>query len=59
MSPAVVSTSYRGFTILVTNEGFTVLDREGKPVETEHKITSMATARGLVAKLRRQEREAA
>lgn len=54
-----VTTSYRGFAILVSNDGFIVLGRDGRPVYTKTKITSMATARALVAELRRKEREAA
>lgn len=50
MSDAVV-TSYRGYTILVEGDGFTVLDLDGTPVS---KHESMASVRRCIARLRRE-----
>jgi hypothetical protein len=59
VSPTVITTSYGGFTILVDNECFVVLGRNGEPVETEKKLTTMSATRALIRELRRAEREAA
>jgi len=50
------TTTYLGFVIVVTGHDFTVLDRNGKPVET---VSTMSAARKVITRLRREEREAA
>ena len=54
MTTATVTTTYLGFTIIVTHDGFTVLDRNGNPLP---KVKTMQVARKQIAELRRIERE--
>lgn len=48
-----ITTSYLGFTILVSGLGFTVLGRNGEAVVT---VTTMQAARRVISSLRREER---
>jgi hypothetical protein len=52
-----VTTTYGGYTIIVSNAGFVVLDRYGRPIQTKHRLKSMSSARSLIRALRRAERE--